>query len=300
MALQGQFEFCALVNAWTTPLTATVVALETRREGRPVEQAVMISCDLTLIPAKFQQDLRGRLRQQLPGFDDRKVFVTATHTHTAPVLDGRWYAIPKEGVMQPEDYTQFALERLSAAAVEAWNRRQAGGVSWALGNAVVGHNRRAVYADSTATMYGALDRPDFQNLESGEDPAVGMLFFWDQQKRPVAVAINVRPVPRRRWKAGAPLMPIIGTMFVSNCGSSIRSFAFSAGPGACGVPVPASDVSEGSGGTNVANSADSRLPSTIAEDRPRSRGCFRSRPAGTFARTSRWSITSRTSFRRSD
>ncbi|MFH1266946.1 MAG: hypothetical protein ABIK89_14560, partial [Planctomycetota bacterium] len=96
-----------------------------------------------------------------------------------------------EGVMQPAEYVEFLLERLADVVVEAWEARKPGGVSWALGHAVVGHNRRAVYADGTAKMYGSTSTPDFRGLEGYEDHGVEMLFFWDREEKLTAVAINV-------------------------------------------------------------------------------------------------------------
>lgn len=190
VALQGQFHL-RISQGVETPLRASVLALETRQADRVEDQALFISLDLTGITAELQQKLRDRLRQEMPDFDVRKLILTATHTHTAPVLDSSWYEIPKQGVMQPAEYVEFLVQRLTEAAGRAWKSRQPGGVSWGLGYAVVGHNRRAVYANGSAIMYGPTNRPDFQNFESGEDHGLEMLFFWDGQKRPVAVAINV-------------------------------------------------------------------------------------------------------------
>ena len=53
-------------------------------------------------------------------------------------------------------------------------------MTWGLGHAVVGQNRRAVYADGHAEMYGQTDQPSFRGIEGGEDHDVGTLFFWDR------------------------------------------------------------------------------------------------------------------------
>ncbi|MCS7305645.1 MAG: hypothetical protein NZ602_11140 [Thermoguttaceae bacterium] len=190
VALQGQFHL-RISKGVDNPLRAAAVALETRQADRPQDQALLISCDLTVITEELQQKLRDRLRQELADFDVRKLVLTATHTHTAPVLDPSWYEIPKQGVMQPSEYLDFLVDRLTQLASQAWKGRKPGGVSWGLGYAVVGHNRRAVYADGSAVMYGPTNRPDFQNFESGEDHGLEMLFFWDRENRPIAAAINV-------------------------------------------------------------------------------------------------------------
>jgi hypothetical protein len=56
---------------------------------------------------------------------------------------------------------------------------------------VVAQNRRAVYADGKAQMYGATDRPDFRGIEGSEDQGVEVLFFWDGDGKLFATAVNV-------------------------------------------------------------------------------------------------------------
>ena len=48
-------------------------------------------------------------------------------------------------------------ERIAAAIEKAWNERKPGSFTWGLGHAAVAQNRRAVYADGHAEMYGATD-----------------------------------------------------------------------------------------------------------------------------------------------
>jgi hypothetical protein len=45
----------------------------------------------------------------------------------------------------------------------------------------VARNRRSVYADGRAQMYGPTDRPDFRGIEGPEDQGVEVLFFWDRE-----------------------------------------------------------------------------------------------------------------------
>jgi len=169
VALQGQFHL-RICKGVDNPLRAVAVALETRQADRVEDQAIFISCDLTGITEELQQKLRDRLRQELADFDGRKLVLTATHTHTAPVLNSSWYEIPKQGVMQPAEYLDFLVDRLVQLASQAWKGRKPGGVSWGLGYAVVGHNRRAVYADGSAIMYG----PVPTGQRSSDRPAAAM------------------------------------------------------------------------------------------------------------------------------
>jgi len=190
VAVDGQFP-ARIARTVENPVMATAVALERRDGDRALEQAVMVSCDLVGIRGTIQEDLRRRLAGRLPDLDLRKIVLTATHTHTAPVTEDGIYRIPGEGVMHPPQYVEFLVGRLCDVVERAWKARKPGGVSWALGHAVVGHNRRTVYADGKAQMYGPPGQAEFRRFESGEDHGVEMLFFWDREAHPIAVAINV-------------------------------------------------------------------------------------------------------------
>jgi len=191
IALDGQFN-TRISRGVETPITATAVAIEARQDGRSVDQAVLVSCDLVAIRPPLLEAVRQRLAAKLPEVDARKVIFTATHTHTSGVTEEGKYEIPKDGVMQPSQYVAFLADRLAEMIGQAWSQRRPGGVSWGLGHAVVGYNRRAVYANGSAAMYGKTDGPDFRGIEGYEDHGLEMLFFWrDAQQPPLAVAVNV-------------------------------------------------------------------------------------------------------------
>jgi hypothetical protein len=190
--LSGQFH-TRIARSVDNPVTATALAIETRSGETSLDHAIMVSCDLVAIRKGVQDRVRKHLKGRLPGVDLRKVFLNATHTHTAPVMRERWYAydIPDEGVMRAPEYVQFLLQRLGDAVVKAWESRKPGAVSWTYGHAVVGRNRRVVYANGSARMYGATDRPNFRAIEGYEDHGVDMLFFWDGERALKAIAIGL-------------------------------------------------------------------------------------------------------------
>ena len=190
MALWGQMH-TRISKSVESPVTAQVVAIESREGDRPLDSAIMISGDIIGLPHEVLVALRKRTAELLPGFDVQKLFVSGTHIHTGPVFREGNYKIPKEGVVQPTEYAQFFVDRVSEAAAKAWQDRQRGAVAWGLGHAVVGQNRRSVYADGRAVMYGRTDQPDFRGLEGYEDHAVEVLFFFDRQQKLLAAAINL-------------------------------------------------------------------------------------------------------------
>ena len=145
--------------------------------------------------------------QRLPDLDVQKILISATHTHTAPALTdaeetdlhpydflGSWaYRIPEDqaGVMHPREYLEFLAQRITDTIVHAWRAREAGGVSFSLGHVMIAHNRRAVYFDGSARMYGSTSDPEFSHIEGVSDHSVDVLFFWRGSGQLEGLAINI-------------------------------------------------------------------------------------------------------------
>ena len=128
------------------PLTANILALESRDGDKPLDLAIIISVDTAVVRASFLLPIRAAVQEQLPGFDLGKLIVAA---------------------------------KIGAAARQAWEGRRPARFSYGLGHAVVAYNRRAVYADGTAVMYGPTNDPKFRAIEGMEDHDVNSMFFWD-------------------------------------------------------------------------------------------------------------------------
>lgn len=184
-----------------TPIIATVVAIESRINGAASDQAVLVSCDLVGIRPGIIDLMRGKLKKLLPELDGSKLVMNATHTHTAPVtVEGR-YTLPASGIMQPGEYGQWMTDRVAEAVVRAWRNRRPGKAGWGQGQAVVAQNRRALYADGAAKMYGATNVDNFRSIEGYEDHNLEVLFFWDAQDRLIATAVNL-PTPAQEVESG--------------------------------------------------------------------------------------------------
>ncbi len=169
------------------PISATALAL-----GAGDQQAVIVSCDTVYAPEALHERTRALLRGRAPDLHPANVVLAATHTHTGPVLeDGGWYPMPPPGVMRGSEYAEFLAGRLADLVAEAWTGRRPGAVSGAFGRAAVGHNRRVVYRDGSAQMYGNTDTPLFVGLEGGDDDGVELLCTWDLAGKLTGVAINV-------------------------------------------------------------------------------------------------------------
>lgn len=190
VALDGQRR-TRIARKAETPISATVLALETRAGATVIDQAIIVSCDLVAIRDGILENVRAKVKPRLADFDGRKLFLSATHTHTAPVTQDGRYPLPATGVMKPGDYVEWMTARLADAIVVAWQTRAPGKVAWGQGQAVVAQNRRPLYADGTAVMYGPTATEKFRGLEGYEDHNLEALLFWDLQDRLVATAINV-------------------------------------------------------------------------------------------------------------
>ncbi len=183
--LRGQFRQRISTHV-QNPIMATALAIEAGGE-----QAVMVSCDRVAVPSEIMARLREAIGPRMPDFDAGKLLVNATHTHDAPCLQEGLYPPPPDGCMTPSEYADFFVARVAEAVVEAWQARKPGGVSWACGHAVVGHNRRAVFRDGSAKMYAKTNTPEFECIEGYEDHSVDLLFLWDEQQALTGVVVNV-------------------------------------------------------------------------------------------------------------
>ncbi|MFO7936674.1 MAG: hypothetical protein R6V06_03605 [Kiritimatiellia bacterium] len=192
ISLAGQFHQ-RIARSVESPCMACILALESRESDRESAQAIIIAMDIVYPTARIQREFREYVAPRLPGFDINKLFLTGTHTHTGPTPNQERFDDYADA-MQPRDYLQFMYERMAEATVKAWKERKPGGMAWGLGHAVVGHNRRVVYADGRAKMYGDTDKPDFSHLEGWEDHAVDVLCFTDNEGKLVAASLAV-PCP---------------------------------------------------------------------------------------------------------
>ncbi len=185
------------------PLTATALALTTQRNGTIIDCAVMVSCDLSIVGREInpiegkhliQRAVENRVGRTFPELASGKIFINATHTHTAPDILTDEYRIPPETgeIMNGDEYVEFLIGKLTEAVAAAWKNRRPSGISRAFGHAVIGHNRRTVYRDGSVMMYGQVDTDNFSHMEGREDHGVDMLFVWgENNNQPVCVVVNI-------------------------------------------------------------------------------------------------------------
>ena len=178
--LWGQFH-ARVSERVMDPVTVTVLALESIRDGLSAGRVVMVSCDLVAISDGLRKAVRERLQTRAPELAPHDICIHATHTHTSLETGGEsahagslsedvGVPIAELGTMEPAEVLVFAAERIASAAAEAWRSRAPGGISFGLGHAVVGHNRRVSYFTGETRMYGKTDDPEFSHIEGRETP----------------------------------------------------------------------------------------------------------------------------------
>ncbi len=191
------------------PVTVTALALST--DGSSNNSVVFVACDVGGFRHKWYDEndffrlCREAIRARAPEIDFSRVILNATHTHTAPntLINRFGEEPPPDGVLTADECMDVLREGIAQTVVEAWNNRKPGGVSYGLGTAVVGHNRRATYFEEDASrragavvggftrMYGDTNDPTFSHIEGYEDHYVDLLYTWDEASNLTGVVVNL-------------------------------------------------------------------------------------------------------------
>jgi hypothetical protein len=188
-------------------ITASVLAVERKIQDQSVEQMILVSCDLVSIASTLLNRVRAAISGLIPDFDCTKLIMNATHTHTGPVYAGKAELRSRylnyfqadcvgglasaENLMTSEEYADFFVGKVSQAITQAWQTREPGGVSWQEEAAAIGYNRRVVYDDDQARMYGSSHTFSFKCMEGPVDPRVELMYIWDSRAQLRGVLINV-------------------------------------------------------------------------------------------------------------
>jgi putative membrane-bound dehydrogenase-like protein len=120
---------------------ARALAIDTG-DGSP---AVLLTADVLGIPADIYDELARRLAKV--GVKKERLAVTATHTHTGPMLKGAnptifGTPIPKEHQANIDRYTPKFLDGLESAALAAIKDLKPAKLSWGVGKVSFARNRR--------------------------------------------------------------------------------------------------------------------------------------------------------------
>jgi hypothetical protein len=191
--VQGQ-KYVRIATGEQDPIMATAMAIQGNRADGAVERAVLVSFDIALVTSPLEVGLRREVTKLIPGLAPESIVLTATHTHDSIVMSEGAYPPQAPEILTPTQCINHAVEQATQAVVEAFAKLAPCKIGRGFGHAVVAHNRRPVYEDGTAQMYGNPARKEFRWIEGPEDHTLDMFFVWDTAGKLSGVVIDV-PCP---------------------------------------------------------------------------------------------------------
>lgn len=196
VSLLGQFHE-RIAYAARDRICATAFAIESSEGGK----AIVVSLDICSVPGSLMSAARGKLKKSTPDFPPESLLMAATHIHTGPYLknddlselwgDRFYFSNTDPDVAKPDMYLEFAAEKISFAAAEAWNNRAPGGICAAFGRVGVPQCRLVRYRDGSASMYGNTDTENFLRIEGAADSGVEYLAAFDMSGKMTGAIINL-------------------------------------------------------------------------------------------------------------
>jgi len=190
VTLSGQF-YTRISKGVYTPIMANILVLNSVKDGKSTP-AILVSMDVVSIHEPFNLEFRKRLQEEFPDVPSENIILCATHTHAGPNLGNDPADLPKDAdIMHGNEYAQFVLDKLIPAVRKAWESQVPSRYGYGLGFVNIAYNRRAVYADGSAVMYGKTDRPDFRSIEGMTDTDLNALCIWDKNDKLTAMLLNV-------------------------------------------------------------------------------------------------------------
>ena len=197
-ALVGQY-YRRVATEVYSPLTANILAISSGED-----QAVLVSCDLLGIPRRLMPEVRRKAKALVPELDPMKIIVNAIHTHTGPFVypdhaSNFWGAdfdyipqLPDE--QDPDAYADILSTIIAEGIREAWGNMEPVKLATGFDYLSIAYNRRTVYQDGHAEMYGSTARPDFKQMEGTTDSGIHFLSFTNGEGKLTAAVIEL-PCP---------------------------------------------------------------------------------------------------------
>ena len=167
------------------PLSANAMAL--RQNDVTV---VVATLDVCTLDEQFVRETQ-RLFEQQNIIPAAHLLIHATHTHVAPAI----HDLIGEGETNAE-FVSSVQEKLLQAAASAIKKLEPVQLFSGCGHMEnMGWNRRAVFEDGTAKMYGHSDLPGFVGLEGPRDPQLPLLFAKNEAGKIIGVLVNFASHP---------------------------------------------------------------------------------------------------------
>jgi neutral ceramidase len=170
------------------PLHAKALVLE--QGGTKI---VIVACDLVGIPRQTIDEARSLLKQQL-GLAPDHIMISATHTHTAPVVltNPSHYNLTGEPKRIAEQYTKDLPAKIAEAVVKANAALVPVQMHAAVGEEkTLGFNRRFFMKDGTVGWNPGKLNPKIERPAGPVDTSVPVLYFDSAaDQKPLAAYVN--------------------------------------------------------------------------------------------------------------
>ena len=189
--LIGQFHE-RITDQINDPLHAVAMVIESENA-----RTVWVTADTLWICEGASKLAYQYAKEVIPGLKEEEFVLSATHIHTGPSMSNDTYCAltgdrdePKGAKSATENNVQFAAA-VQQAVKDAYESREDAKVDFALSRVQTGVQRRVVYKDGTAAMYGALDREDFLKMEGRDGGPSQLLYVYNNEGELKGVVANV-------------------------------------------------------------------------------------------------------------
>ena len=155
-------------------------------------KAALVVCDLISLPRHVVTEARRQI-EAATGIPGKHVMISATHTHTGPVLNRESALDELVGATSDlgRRYTDELPERIAKAVADAHTKLAPARAGTAVGKEEgLGFNRRFRMKDGTVSWNPAKRHPDIVRPAGPIDPAVNVVYFDTPKNAPVATYVN--------------------------------------------------------------------------------------------------------------
>lgn len=155
-------------------------------------KVALVVCDLISLPRHVVTEARRQV-EKATGIPGANVMISATHTHTGPVLNRESALDELVGATSDlgRRYTERLPELIAKSVAEAHKKLTPVRASAATGKEEgISFNRRFHMKDGTVSWNPAKRHPDIVKPAGPIDPEVGVLYFDTPKNTPVATYVN--------------------------------------------------------------------------------------------------------------
>lgn len=180
VSLCGQFE-TRITTEVKDPMQAVALMLE--KDG---VRSIWVGCDLVEAFAVLSHEVEDLLKDMLPGFAPEQLTIAGTHIHTGPYIErvgllsltGDEGQKEDEGTLTTAECRAQVAKGIAEAVMRAYRDLTESEMGLAIAHIITGVNRRVVYKDGSAKMYGDLATDQFLKMESRDGGPSQFLYVY--------------------------------------------------------------------------------------------------------------------------